>query len=401
LRQILLALSLLATLASAAQVAQTRYVPDAPGRWKPWTFYADVDVRRVHGARPVEVKDLEAQLLRLTEIIKKTNGFTNPVGFSPETGATLGLDRFSAIPGDPALTARPLPVSMIFLAFGVFETGSGATLKRDDSGETSGLLFFVNDLTHPLFAENDHAVPEFEKLDVGVVRLAAPQPDVFGMPRYGRDVIVLKKSAAPIWVAVTLAETLELVTRGIDERLTRERADLSRVQKGYDDIMDPKKRQQRIAEYQKIAPLQKDPAFVDKMTKMEDAKQQMAGREILPEIATEKAIVTKSEQDLAAAKAMAAALSAADKAAPACYASGAQSLARFRRAPAAGCDPLVRANWAMFNPALPRSAPQLLTISKFASCLIPDRIDPHVGGCVANKRLLQSIDKAALMAWLQ
>src|SRR6185295_12008163 len=122
---------------------------------------------------------------------------------------------------------------------------------------------------------------------------------------------------APIWAAVTLGETLELVTRGIDERLVRERDALARVQTGYDDIMDPKKREERIAEYKKLAPLVKDPAYVDTMTKAEDTKQKMAGPQLLPQIASAKAVVTKSEQELAAAKAMAAGLSAADKAAPA------------------------------------------------------------------------------------
>jgi hypothetical protein len=402
MRQVLIGVSLVAAFASVPLVGQTRYLADAPGRWKPWMFNAYGDVRRVHGAKPAEVKDVEAQLLRLQAIIKKTDGFTNPVGFSIGTSGTLGLvsGRLSEIPGEPALTARPLPVQFRFGAFGISEYSSGGALKRDDGGETPGVGFYVNDLSQPLFAANDHAVPEFEKLDVDVVRLAKPQPDVFGLPRYG-DTLVLKKSAAPFWVAVTLAETLELVTRGIDERLTRERDTVSRVQTGYDDIMDPRKREQRIAEYKKLAPLVKDPAYVDKMTKMEDTKQQMAGKELLPQIATLKAIVAKTEQELAATKTMAAGLSAADKTAAACYASGGQSVSRFRRAPAAGCDPLVRANWALFNAALPRSAPQLLTITDFAACLVPNRIEQHVGGCVANKRLLQSIDKSALLAWLQ
>jgi hypothetical protein len=43
----------------------------------------------------------------------------------------------------------------------------------------------------------------------------------------------------------------------------------------------------------------------------------------------------------------------------------------------------------------------LLTIEGFAPCLIPDRKNPHVGGCVAMMRVLESIDKAALLAWLQ
>lgn len=403
MRHVLIGGSLVAALASVPLVGQSRYLADAPGRWKPWMFNAYGDVVRLHGAKPAEVKDVEAQLLRLQAIIKKTDGFTNPVGFSIGTSGTLGLSsgRLSEIPGEPALNARPLPVSYRFGAFGIAEYGSGAALKRDDGGETPGLGFYVNDLAQPLFSSADHSVPEFEKLDVDVARLAKPQPDVFGLPRYG-DALVVKKTSASIWVAVTMAEALDLVTRSVDERLTRERETVSRVQAGYDDIMDPKKREERLAQYRKIAPLQKDPAYMEKMTAADDAMQKRAGPEMLPNINLAKAAVTKSEQDLAATKAMAAGLPAADKAAPACYAAGGtSSLSRFRRGPAAGCDALVRANWALFNKALPRSAPQVLFIMDFAPCLVPDRKDPHVGGCVANKRLLESIDKTALLAWLQ
>lgn len=121
----------------------------------------------------------------------------------------------------------------------------------------------------------------------------------------------------------------------------------------------------------------------------------------MPQIAAANAVVSKSEQELAGARSAAAALSAADRAAPACYSMDKTALARFRRSPAAGCDPLVRPNWKLFNPALSRSAPQLLTISHFDRCLGGDGKYPHPGGCAANLRLLESIDKAALLAWLQ
>jgi len=41
----------------------------------------------------------------------------------------------------------------------------------------------------------------------------------------------------------------------------------------------------------------------------------------------------------------------------------------------------------------------VLTITHFEECLGADRTFIHVGGCMANKRLLESIDKAALLAW--
>src|SRR4051812_5416320 len=191
MRQVLLVVSLLATLASAALVAEYRFLPTSPGTWKPWNFSAYGDNRRAFGARPADVKEVEAQLLRLNAIIKKTDGFTNPVGFSIETGGNLSLvsNRLDAIHGGPALTLRPFPSSLGFGPHPVMEYGSGATAKRVDTGEVEHLWFYVNDVPQPLMAASDSSVPEFEKLDVDVVRLARPQPDVFGLPRYGDTLV--------------------------------------------------------------------------------------------------------------------------------------------------------------------------------------------------------------------
>src|SRR6185503_17300601 len=104
----------------------------------------------------------------------------------------------------------PLPATLGFGPFPILEYGSGATAKRDDGGETAHVYFHVNQLMASLTQAPDSFVPEYDKLAVDVVRLAAPQPDVLGFPRYG-DVLVLKKSAAPVWAAVTFSEALDLV----------------------------------------------------------------------------------------------------------------------------------------------------------------------------------------------
>jgi len=401
-RRVLIGASLVAAFVSVPLAGQSRYLADAPGRWKPWMFNAYADDRRARGAGPAEVKEVEAQLLRLQAIIKNTPGITNPIGFSVVTAGTFGNEgRFEARAGEPALTVRPLAASLDFVALPITEFGSGATAKRDDSGEAHGLLFFVNQLTQPLSDGLQTGVPEFEKLDVDVVRLAPPQPDVLGFSRYG-DTLVIKKNAAPIWVAVSFGETLDLVARGIDQRLTEERDALARIQKSYDDAKDPKKREERLAQYKKMAPQVKDPAYLEKMTKAEDEMARRADKEFPYQLAAVKVNVTKSEEQLASVKATAAGLSAADKAAPGCYASrDTVPVSRFHRAPSPGCEPLVRANWKFFNPALPRSTPQVLTISHFVPCLLPELQKVHVGGCRANVRLLEAIDKAALLAWLQ
>ena len=396
-----MAVALLA-LAGSATFAQTRYISNAPGTWKPWHFTAYADHRRDLGARPADVKEVEAQLLRLNAILKKTDGISNPIGFSVETAGLLDLptNRPGAGAGELALTVRPFPASMSFGAFAVVEYGSGANVKREDTGETALLLFFVNSLEQPLFSATNNSVPEFARLDGDVARLAPPQPDVMGFQRYG-DTLVIKKSAEPIWAAVTYGETLALVAKSIERRLVEERDVVARLEAGLNDAKDPKKRAERLAMYKKIAPMQKDPAYVEKMLGVDAAREKQADGMLLPQIASAKAVVTGSEQELASARATAAGLSAADKAAPACYAIDQVSLARFRRAPAPACDPLVRPNWKLFNPALPRSAPQVLTIAHFDRCLGKDTKFVHVGGCVANKRLVESMDKAALLAWLQ
>ena len=395
MRQVLIGGSLVAALASVPLVGRSHYLADAPGRWKPWTFTAYPDDVRMLGARPADLKALEAELLRLNAIIKNTAGFANPIGFSIETAGMLDPPTApNTAAFGPALKVRPLPAELSFGPFGIFKTVKGDFY---DGGETSHIRFTINQLGTALFANT--SVAEFDHIETDVARLAAQKPDMFGLARYG-DELVLKKSAEPIWTAVTFGETLELAARGIEQRLTEERDRTAQAQKVYDDIKDPKKREERMARSRQIAPLTKDPAYVEKMAKVEDQKDKQADVQMLPQIAIIKAIVTKSEQELATAKAMAAGLSAADKAAPACYAiTDKVSLSRFRRAPASGCDPLVRPNYKVFNPALPRSAPQVLIVD--TACMTAQPRPEWVHGCTADMKLLQTIDKAALLAWLQ
>jgi len=123
---------------------------------------------------------------------------------------------------------------------------------------------------------------------------------------------------------------------------------------------------------------------------------------LLGPIEDAEAQVATVERDLAATNAALAALPAADRAAPACYASQERSsLSRFRNNPDGTCIAIVRPNWKLFNPALPRSAPQVVVIAHFEQCLTSDQPALHAGGCSANRKLLETIDRQAIHAWLQ
>jgi len=376
---------------------QTDYVPTAPGVWKPWLFSAYADHRRLLAAQPADVKALDLSMQGLREILKKTPGFAAPTGFSVETTGTMDLETHR--PGQPDAKTLPIPATLTFGAFGVYEFTRNGVAVRGDTGETTLLMFFVNQLALPLFYQSD-PIPEFEKVETDVERLAEPQADLVGLPRYGHT-IVLKKNPAPIWTAVSREEALSLATRGIEARLTESRSVAARLQKGRDDFVDPGQQAKRIADYKTVAALSKDPAkTLESLMKGEERIQAEALTMAKP-IADASARVAVVERELAAAKTAAAALSATERAAPGCYAARETiSLARFQGQAGGGCVALVRPNWKMFNPALPRSAPQIVVIGHYEACMLPQNL-PHPGGCVANRKLLAAMDKQAILDWLR
>ena len=73
----------------------------------------------------------------------------------------------------------------------------------------------------------------------------------------------------------------------------------------------------------------------------------------------------------------------------------------------AGCQPLVRPNYGYFNAALPRSAPQVVIITPIARCFNTadkyniDANSSSPAGCRANRALIETMDKAAIRAWLR
>ncbi|HEX6973570.1 MAG TPA: hypothetical protein VF147_04175, partial [Vicinamibacterales bacterium] len=101
-------------------------------------------------------------------------------------------------------------------------------------------------------------------------------------------------------------------------------------------------------------------------------------------------------------------LSPTDQAAPSCYAAKGPSLrTRFLASPAPGCHPLVRPNYGYFNKALPRTAPQVVIIAPVARCFdTADRNNREANstspaGCRANRALIETLDIAAIRAWLR
>ena len=112
-----------------------------------------------------------------------------------------------------------------------------------------------------------------------------------------------------------------------------------------------------------------------------------------------------AERALNDTKAWIAGLSPEERSDPSCYAKAGTSVrTRFRSGVSAGCEPIVRPNWQYFNKALPRSVPQVVIVNGIERCF--DKVPAPTAkslksGCPANRQLLETLDKQAVLDWLR
>jgi hypothetical protein len=383
--------------------SQTRYLVDAPGTWKAWKpFSAIASVRTARGATPADVKAFEATLLELNAILRRAPGVATPRGFSVETwGALLGPGL--SVPGKPAGTFLPLAGSLDFGAFPIFEYERAGKVIREDTGETALQIFQVNDP----WMGGGRGPAEWGGVETDAFMQPALKGEVAGIPLYG-DALIIAKSPESLWAPVPLGAALDLVVAsrradvaGYQESLEKFKARLAAVR-------DPAWKAQRMKEAREAAVrLPKPEEFIASVEASLGIEEASLVEEIGPTGDTGKGLAG-ARRALDEATAWLAELSPADRAAPTCYAVDARGLrARFRPGLGAGCVAIVRPNYQYFNPALPRSAPQVLSITPVARCfdtankynLSANSKSP--AGCPANRKLVETMDKDAIRAWLR
>jgi hypothetical protein len=399
---LLVPLALLAGAGSLA-AAQPRYLLDQPGTWKPWKFTATPSARQEHAATAAEVKAFEAELLGLQAILRRAAAVAPPKGFSVETWGNLnGYGPPS--PGQPPGQALPLSGALSFGAFPIFEYERGGKTIREDSGETELMSFHVNEL-QPWLTAGAH-VDAWNDFDTDAFLMPRASGDVSGFPRYG-DVILIKKNQAPIWAPVSLEEALRITAAAQARDVEQKKEVVARFQTQLDDLRNPAKRAARWEEHKKnVQQMADGAAFLATMEKAEQAQDASLVRELSANGGVMKTFLD-AERAAAETRAWADSLTPAARTAQACYAGRAGALReRFRSGDAAGtgCVPIVRPNWLYFNKALPRSAPQVILVSGAARCV--DRASEPRGqntaaGCPANRQLLQTMDRQAVLDWLK
>jgi hypothetical protein len=403
---------LLAAIGGAVPVwSQTRHLPDAPGTWKPWkplsTTTGGGGIKE-QAATPALVKAFEGELLALNAILRRATGVAAPVGFSVETwGHLAGYHLSEQAPGQPAAGKLPIAGGLTFGAFPIFEYERNGKTIREDTGETALQSFLVNQIGSGTIDRG--TVADWGALDTDAFQKPMRQGEIGGLPLYG-DGLIIARDPEALWTPLPQRDALDLVVKArkvpvqeFEESLAKYTAELAVVR-------DPAYRAKRVKEAQETAALAKMPnpqAFVKQIEDSIGVEEASLLKELDPTKGTGKSLAD-AKRALSEVTDWIAQLSPAQLAAPSCYAAkGATLRARFPAVGTAGCQPLVRPNYGYFNPALPRSAPQVVIITPIARCFNTadkyniDANSPSPAGCRANRALIETMDKAAIRAWLR
>lgn len=393
-----------ALLAASAFLAagQTTYVKDAPGTWKPWKMTIASGPRAAAGASAAELKAFEANLVAFREILRRAPSAATPVGYSVEVWGHLRGDSPRA-PGQPPPAALPLAGGVSFGAFSIFEILRGGKPVRIDTGETALLQFAVNDLSPGTIGRP--GPPEWHVIEHDVIEQPPATGERAGFPRYD-DIVVITRRSGSVWAPVSLLEAWELQLRTATHGLAAAQDVADKLQQARSEQVDPSKKAAREAGYRRTASSMPDPAaYLAQMAEVERVRDKVTSEDVAPTSHT-MTRVREAARDVAVVQALIAGLTAEAKVAPACWIKNASRLdGKFRRDPDARCPALVRPNYALFDRSLPRSAPQVLIIQGARRCH-EDLRDPTVlttlaGNCAANKALLESWDRQAVLDWLR
>jgi hypothetical protein len=386
---------------------QVRPLPDAPGTWKPWKpFAAGSGARQEQAATPALVKAFEAELLKLNAILRAAPAVASPVGFSVETWGNLAGSRPAGFaPGQPAVGAAPISGGLSFGAFAIFEYDRNGKTIREDTGETPLQLFLVNQIGRGVIDRGN--VPEWGAVDHDAFLQPLPQGEIAGLPRYG-DGLVVARDPSALWAPLSLSAALDLVAKARQEAVNGYQQSVDAQNARLATVRDPAWRATRMKDAQRAAATMPNPeAFLKQVEESIAVEEATLVKEVSPTSGSGKQLAD-AKLALAEVTGRIAALSTDEKAAPACYAAKGTTLGdKFRPAPAAGCHPLVRPNYAYFDKSLPRSTPQVVIITPIARCFDTadkhnrDANSPSPAGCRANRGLIESLDKAALKAWVR
>jgi hypothetical protein len=374
-----------------APVASAQSQPRQAGQWLPWK---SVPPPEKPGAgqvvSPDELASFDAELRTLREIVERAPGMSMPpAGFDVTTSGQLLRDR-----GEPdapiagVLMLTPVPAAL---------SRSLGTLSRKDYPH---LDFAVNWLPRRL-VDVDGYMEDWHGVGTDAGRATEAPTEFAGFERYG-EALVIMPHGAPLWTALGLGDALDLVRASRQLDVEEFQDELKEMRDWNAKLNDSQYRAEFLRRAREEVKNEPNPeealaAIVSEVFGLQDHMDRSMDPELIAKEAQAK------QAPLAEVTAWLAALSPGERDAPACFVEGGKTLKdRFLASPRPDCVDLVRPNPVLFDPARPRTVPQVLTIGPIDSC-----IDPPPGAseaspsCAALRALIETLDKEALRAWLQ
>lgn len=392
------------SLLALGQGVDTRYLPDKPGFWQPQRYMAEQD--HGAGATAVELQQINSNLKAIQAVLMATPTGTNPVGFYI-TPAPMWVSHGRTQPILQGLHIYPL-------AF--FEIRKQGVWTLDMHGETSGAGYSLNNLSEiervstKVFEEaGPHGAPH------PIYTLPVPVHSLGGFPVYG-DTLFITRPGRELFVPVSVEHALKAAMPVYARN--RDAADR--------ELVDRKQRNQDFKaneadeyEQKELAKFEKQWGYLratDAKDYEEHKRQWMAP--VLRERVEHEAAAAppvrgnkdsewyfNAMDEYANAQKRLASLSPEEAASPACfepvdvrlpYAMRGE-IRKITRNPA--CLPLVQTNPDYYDRTLPRTAPQLLTITSITRCVdldrpkvVPTAIDIEGGGCPVHAKMWQEMN---------
>lgn len=362
---------------------------------------ATASVRQQSSATPADVQAFTARLQEFAEIVKRSPAAAQPIGFAGELwGALLG----TAQPPAPGQAASRLPLfgSVSFAAFPLVEYVRNGKVVNEDlkGGETETLDFSINYIDRVAVGSRPF---EWESEMQGGGFEPKPGASVGPLTRLD-DQFVLKRHDKPLWVPMSVADALAPVIKIRRENFEKRRDGYAKDQADFAEWQTPAKRAERRTDWQKAAAsMPKGAEFIAQMEKTDEQLEALKKSQLAPGGPVDKS-VREAETAFKAADAAVQRLSPEGHAEPACYDDKWTAIdERFRakRGAPSSCQALVTVNRAYFDTTLPRTAPQLLVLNLYERCLTAQSMaNTKPGGCVTNRKVIESLDWNAVRAWL-
>ena len=393
--------------ATAPASSQSQGQSGVRGTWRPWTtFTAGDGPRRERAVTAAQAQAFEKQLLALRNILMRAFGGSALVGFNVETKGDLYRHHMlEHAPGQLPGSVLPVAGALRFAALPFAAYAGSGQLVPDAFEGIPTLEFAVNHLGPTVFRNGlsastsraEDRIDEWEGVDTDAFQMPALERTIGGFPVYGYG-LVITKSRAPLWTALTLEAALELVRASRQAQLRAGLKDLEEFKAYSGSVRDPATIAKRMEAAKAEAAKAPDPAkFLAEVARHYQNELRYLDTLLASGEVENSRIEAQSAIDEVAT--WLTALTPSQRRAPACYdAYGRSPRDKFRIAPADDCVPLVRPNDNFFNQALPRTAPQVVVVFAIESCTARTLLP---GGCAANRALVETLDVDAIRAWLQ